>query len=328
MRTISSPLREVATLGLFPQPPFHFDGTVFNPSHFPSRDHHWEPGRYWQTLRWKGKTYGLRLRDLGSVDKPEVELTIFAEGEPSESENAIQEIAREVRWRFDLDSEGVPEFVRRFRQDEHLGPAIRRRPGMRPKSGYSLYEFLVITVMLQNTVVRRSVAMLQALFERFGQLVSFDGQELWAFWEPEDIHRASEEELRALKLGYRAKTLKRQAEQFVRGEIKESELRKIRDKGALVRSLDRIYGVGPQSACYMLFEHFHFYDALEYIPPWEGKIAGRILFGREVPAQQIQEFLTERYGEFRGLAFYYLLTDLFWRHREEPIPWLAELIRL
>jgi 3-methyladenine DNA glycosylase/8-oxoguanine DNA glycosylase len=322
----ASSLNEITTIRLFPKSPFHFDGTVFNPSHFPSRDHHWEPRHYWQTLRWKGKTYGLRLRDLGSIEKPEIELTIFAEEEPSET--IAQEIAREVRWRFDLDSVGVPEFVRRFWEDEYLGPAIQRHPGMRPKSGCSLYEFLVITVMLQNTVVRRSVAMLQALFERFGQLVSFDGRSLWAFWDPEDIHRAAEEELRVLKLGYRAKTLKRQAEQFVQGEIDELKLRKIRDKETLIKALDRIYGVGPQSACYMLFEHFHFYDAQEHIPPWEGKIVRRILFGREVPPEEIQRFLAERYGEFRQLAFYYLLTDLFWQHREEPIPWLAELIRI
>jgi DNA-3-methyladenine glycosylase II len=319
-------LDEIATIRLLPRPPFHFDGTVFNPGHFPSRDYRWELGYYWQTLRWKGKTYGIRLRDLGSIEQPKVELTIFAEEKPSEP--TIKEIAQEVRWRFDMDSVGVPEFVYRFRQDEYLGPAIRRRPGMRPKSGCSLYEYLVVTVMLQNTVVRRSVAMLQALFERFGRLVSFDGQRLWAFWDPRSVHQALEEELRALKLGYPARILKRQAEQFVRGEVDELELRKIQDKGALVKMLDGIYGVGTQSACYMLFEHFHFYDAPEFIPPWEGKIVGWILFGHEVPSEQIRGFLAERYGEFRQLAFYYLLTDLFWQHREEPIPWLVGLIRL
>jgi len=287
-------LNKAVSIRLFPRLPFHFDGTVFNPGHFPSRDYHWEPGRYWQTLRWKGKTYGLRLRELGNIEKPEIELTVFAGEKPSET--TAEEIAQEVRWRFDLDSVGVPEFVYRFRQDEYLGPAIRRRPGMRPKSGCSLYEFLVITVMLQNTVVRRSVAMLQALFERFGQLVSFDGQQLWAFWDPESIHQAPEEELRALKLGYRARTLKRQAEQFVRGEIDELKLRKVRDKEALIKALNRIYGVGPQSACYMLFEHFHFYDALEYIPPWEGKIVGRTCSGKRCPPSRFRGFSPNAMG--------------------------------
>ena len=159
-----------------------------------------------------------------------------------------RDIAAELRWRFDLDSTGVPEFVRRFKKDKYLASIIRKRPGMRPKSTYSLYEYLVITVLLQNTVVRRSVSMLQALFERYGRLVRFDGKALWEFWAPEQVHHAREEQLRALKLGYRAKTLKRQAEQFVHHEIDELALRNNRDMTVLAAALDRIYGVGPQSA--------------------------------------------------------------------------------
>ncbi len=330
-------LRPVATLILTPTAPFHFDGTVFNPSHFPARSEHWEPGRYWQTFRWRGRTYGLLLRDVGAVRRPRIQVTLFGRQRPPAA--MLREIAAELRWRLDLDSTGVPAFVRRFRRDRYVGPAIRHRPGMRATSACSLYEFLVITVMLQNTVVRRSVSMLQALFERYGRRVHFDGQELWAFWDPQDIHRAPEEDLRALKVGYRARILKRQAEPFVRGEVDELALRRIADWQVLVKKLDAIYGVGPQSAWYMLFEFFHSYDVLEHISPsaartlqtgetWKGKIVGRLLFGREVAPRRLRRFFANRYRPFRDLAFHYLMTDLFWQHRARPIAWLAKLIRL
>jgi 3-methyladenine DNA glycosylase/8-oxoguanine DNA glycosylase len=311
---------------LTPTSPFDFDGTVFRPDHFPSTDIHWEPGVLWQTLRWGHKNFGLRLQDLGSNTRPKIRATIFAEQKPSGP--TTQSILKEVYWRFDLRSAGVPRFVKRFRNDRIIGPAIRRHPGMRLKSGSSLYEYLVITVMLQNTTVRRSVSMLQALFERYGQQVLFDDHRLWTFWDPEKIHTASEPELRALRLGYRAKTLKRQAEQFLTGAFKETELRKIREKAALVESLDEIYGVGSQSAWYMASEFFHFYDALDYVSPWEAKIVGRILFRQNVGTAKVQELLTERYKEYRLLAFAYLLIDLFWQHRETRIQWLTRLIRL
>jgi 3-methyladenine DNA glycosylase/8-oxoguanine DNA glycosylase len=240
----------------------------------------------------------------------------------------IREILEEIWWRFDLGSTGVPRFVKRFQSDRIVGPAIRRHPGMRLKSGSSLYEYLVITVMLQNTVVRRSVSMLQALFEHYGKEVSFDQKRLWTFWDPERMHKASEDQLRSLKVGYRAKTLKRQAEQFLAGDVDEIELRSVTDKTVLAESLDEIYGVGPQSAWYMASEFFHFYDALDYVSPWEAKIVGRILFGNNVGATRVQELLTQRYKEYRLLAFAYLLIDLFWQHRETPIPWLARLVRL
>lgn len=311
---------------LTPTSPLDFDGTVFRPDHFPSRDNRWEPGVLWQTLRWRHQSLGLRLKNIGSNNRPQIRATIF--GKQRLSGSVIREILREIWWRFDLGSTGVPTFVKRFENDRILGPAIRRHPGMRLKSGSSLYEYLVITVMLQNTVVRRSVSMLQALFEHYGQEVSFDQQSLWTFWDPERIDETPEDQLRSLKLGYRTKILKRQAEQFLAGDINENELRIVTDQTVLVQSLDKIYGVGSQSAWYMTSEFFHFYDALDYVSPWEGKIVGRILFGRNLATSKVQKLLTQRYKEYRLLAFAYLLIDLFWQHRETRIPWLTKLIRL
>jgi hypothetical protein len=79
----------------------------------------------------------------------------------------------------------------------------------------------------------------------------------------------------------------------------------------------------------MLFALFHDYDALDHISPWEGKIYSRIIFGhsRATP-KRIMNFLQQRCPGYRSLALHYLMTDLFWRHREENISWLAKLIRL
>ena len=314
---------------LVPSQPFHFDGTFFNPSHFPSGDQHWEPGRYWQTMRLGDQTYGLRLEATAGRKKTAIELTVYSREAPPPE--VIDAIVAELEWRFDLQSAAVPAFVAAFRDDAHLGPAIRRRAGMRPASAYSLYEYLVITVMLQNTVVRRSVAMLKALFETYGTLLEFDRRTLWAFWPPEAIDAAGEDELRALKLGYRAKTLKRQADQFVRGAVDEQSLRREPDADALVARLDAIYGVGPQSAAYLLGEFFHRPDRLDYVPPWEAKVFSRLLELPEAPAssaEDIRDFFHQTYHPYPHLAAYYLWTDLFWRHREQPLDWLETMIRL
>ncbi len=122
--------------------------------------------------------------------------------------------------------------------------------------------------------------------------------------------------------------LKRQAAQFTGGEIGLTELHRIRDRSAVAATLERIYAVGPQSAGYMLAESFHFYDALDHMPPWERKIMGRVLFGRPTAAGRILRFFQERYGEFCQQAFHYLFTGLFWQHRRRPIAWLQSEIRL
>jgi 3-methyladenine DNA glycosylase/8-oxoguanine DNA glycosylase len=63
------------------------------------------------------------------------------------------------------------------------------------------------------------------LLENYGSQLEYDSKKLWCFWNPGDLMKITEEELRALKLGYRAKFIKRIDEQFARGLINEMDLR-------------------------------------------------------------------------------------------------------
>ncbi len=67
--------------------------------------------------------------------------------------------------------------------------------------------------------------MMQALLEQYGTPLSYDGQKLYCFWEPQVIDAVTEQELRALKVGYRAKSIKRVTAAFVSQDIDEFELR-------------------------------------------------------------------------------------------------------
>ena len=149
-----------------------------------------------------------------------------------------------------------------------------------------------------------------------------------AFWAPAAIAAASEDDLRALRLGYRARSLKPVTDSFVSGEVDETAIRRLNLEAAR-RELLKLHGIGPASVGYSLFEIFHHYDAFDSISPWEQRIYSRLLFDRDlVPADQLLNEVRRRWGRWRMLAGHYLFEDLFWRHRQEPIPWLAELIRL
>jgi 3-methyladenine DNA glycosylase/8-oxoguanine DNA glycosylase len=201
---------------------------------------------------------------------------------------------------------------------------------MRPMHLGSLYEYLVIAIVLQNATVRRSVQMLQGLFERYGSPLRFDGKELYGFWEADTLAGATETELRALKVGYRARSLLRVSEAVARGDIDERALR-----GAPVeeqrRALLSLYGVGPASVGYILVDVFHAFDELVHISPWEQKIYSRLLFGspvdEPVPVATLLDRLAD-WSPWRALAIHYVWEDLFWRHETAGVEWLAPLIRL
>ncbi len=222
-------------LVLHPTPPFHFDGTVHKPSHFPSGDHAWEPGHYWQTMRFDGRVFGTRMIDQGTLEAPCIALRLYAAEAISAADAG--RIAEELTFRLDLQAD-LSAFYHDLANDALLAPVFTRWRGMRVMVDASLYEFLVIATVLQNATVRRSTQMLEALFRTYGSCVAYDGKELYAYWPPEALCQATEEELRALKVGYRAKQLKRQAEAFCAGTLDEMHLRTLHSD-ALKPLLDR-----------------------------------------------------------------------------------------
>ena len=322
------PLRLVRTAELEPAAPFHFDATVYKPDHFPSADNESRPGVRWQTMRWEDELFGLKLENVGTVDEPQIRLSVWAGAEPAGE--LLDRLIAEVVYRYSLDLE-LAAFYRRARRDPRLEPVIERWRGMRPLNYSSLYEYLVIAIVLQNATARRSVQMLQALFERYGTLLSFDGKRLYAYWPPQCLARAPEDELRGLKVGYRARSLRRVSAAFASGAVDELALRQAPLEEQR-RALLGLYGVGPASAGYILSDVFHQLDELSHISPWEQKIYSKLFFDTDpehpVPVERLLQLFEERFAGFRGLAVHYLWEDLFWQRREGGAAWLEPLIRL
>lgn len=315
-------------LTFYPAPPFHFDSSLHKPDHFPSTDNHWQAGMRWQTMLWQGVPLGLKFEDTGTLEEPAVRLNVWSE-HPLEAD-FLQSLAQEIDWRNNF-SLNLAEFYGHFAADPQLGAALRRWRGMRPLNAGSLYEYLIIAIVLQNATVRRSVNMLQALFEAFGRSLEYDGRVLSCFWTPEALQEVPEERLRALKIGYRAKSILRVSQAFYAGEIDEFALR----SAALEEqreTLLRLYGIGPASVGYILFDVFHRWDDFRHISPWEQKIYSKMFFDRSpedpIPVPELLMLFEQRFSPWRMLAVHYLWEDLWWRRVNEPVEWLEQLIRL
>lgn len=321
-------LKKEIVLEIIPTSPFHFDSTFFKPGHFPSNDTKWEPGKRWQTMLWRGKRLGLIYESAGTTSKLKVRVKIFSK--ESLTKDFIESLKQEIIWRFNLDLD-LTQFYKDVDKDPLLTPIIKKFSGLRPMHYGSLYEYLIIGIMLQNTVVRRSVSMLQSLFERYGDLLEYDNQKLWCYWEPKVLAEADEQGLRALKVGYRAKSLIKVSKPFADSEIDELKLRsqsvEIQEK-----SLISLYGVGPATLGYIMFDAFHHWDYLRNISPWEQKIYTHIFFNKDNEEELVPvETMLKRFGKWgkwKALAVHYVWEDIWWKRRNEHIPWLERLIRL
>lgn len=170
--------------------------------------------------------------------------------------------------------------------------------------------------------------MTEALLRAFGMRVFFDGKVLFAMWTPAELRNVAEQDLRDLKVGYRAKTIRRLSDAFAAGEIDEVAMRQM-DPESVRRDLLKLYGVGRETARMLMEAAFHHHSAIDHLPPWEQKIYSRLFYGRSAVAEsRIIRDLNRRYGAYASLAAGYIFEDVFWRRRHEHIPWLEKEIRL
>lgn len=211
-----------------------------------------------------------------------------------------------------------------------LKAPIKNLYGMRPGHPSSLYEYLIIGVILQNASVKRSIQMFRNLLSKYGDILEFDGKKLYCLWDVGRFNHVDEQELRDLKVGYRAKSIKRLDKEFYERNIKEEDVREMildEQKGFLIS----LYGIGPATVWYILFDVFHRWDVFEHISPWEQKLYSQLFFKRDLDnlatVEELLEFINQ-FKEYKQLAVHYMWEDLWWRRENgEIIEWLEKEIR-
>lgn len=319
-------LREIVSIEIIPPAPFDFNLTVNKCSHFPTKDCKFIEDKYYFTTVYEDKAIIVKLTNIGTVKIPSILLSVYSY--ENISDNICKKIISEIQWRFGLN-EDLKDFYHKYSSDSILGPIIKRNMGMRVKTQQSLYEFIIVSFVLQNATVRRSVQMMDNLLERYGTKTKIDNIELYLPWKVSDLNNVTEDELKELKVGYRAKSILRATEVGNSSYFREETLRRLPYDELRERILS-IYGIGPASAGYILFEVFRRYDALEFISPWELKIYNKILFqdDHSRTSDEIIKFARERWDRWCMLALHYIFEDLFTQHKQCKIQWLDDFIKL
>jgi 3-methyladenine DNA glycosylase/8-oxoguanine DNA glycosylase len=317
----------VETLIIEPTIPFDFDGTFHKPDHFTTDDHEYVKGIRWQTMNWNGIKLGLKISNIGKVDEPLIKVDIYAKKKLDK--DYIKSFENELIYRFNLDL-NIKDFYDKFGKHPSLKDPIKNLYGMRPGHPSSLYEYLVIGVILQNASVKRSIQMFRNLLSKYGEVLEFDGKKLYCLWDVGRFKDVDEQELRDLKVGYRAKSIKRLDQEFYERNIEEKDVRKMsldEQKDFLIS----LYGIGPATVWYILFDVFHRWDVFEHISPWEQKLYSQLFFGRGLgdlaTVEELLEFIND-FKEYKQLAVHYMWEDLWWRREGgEAIEWLEKEIR-
>lgn len=304
-------LRKYDELSLSAVSPFNFKYTVYKPSHFPTRLEEFDEtsGTFYRTFRLnEDKILGLKISDLA---KKQEENGLFLEVYSANKldRKDLDYLEKHVNGAYGL-KENINEFYEYVKSDEELNVIIDSLRGMRNSCFETLFEILNISSILQNTTVKRSEQMMENMLFNFGKRVIYNGKELYAFYTPEDIFNSSEERLRELKVGYRAKFLMEIARHFVQNPHFEEKIKTMSFEDAK-KNLMEIKGVGPYSARIALFQYLRRPHEINF-DSWKRKIFSKFFFGNEdEPVEKVEKEAKNRWGVYAGYAALYIIESLF-----------------
>lgn len=223
---------------------------------------------------------------------------------------------------FDLNRD-YGKVKRVLRKDPLLKKAVAFGHGIRILK-QDPFETLISFIISSNNLIPKIREGIRRISETYGKPLIYKGETYYAFPTPEELSRATEEELRALGLGYRAPYIQKTAWLVHRAEIlkKESLVTELGEEKreelsydlSLVASLQeadclkalmRFPGVGIKVAdCVMLFSMEK--TGAFPVDVWVKKAMVHFYGAEPGSLPRMRSFAKERFGDLAGFCQQYL----------------------
>lgn len=208
---------------------------------------------------------------------------------------------------FDLETDYAHIEEVLSQKDEYMKEAIAFGKGIRILR-QDPWEMLISFIISQNKAIPHIKQCIRHITKRYGQALDEEGKDedmYYAFPTPKQLAKATEEELRECKVGFRAPYIMDACQKIDRGEIILNDIHRMRTAEAK-KELMKIKGVGPKIAdCILLFA----YGKAEVFPTdvWIKRVIEGLYFeGKEMKLEEIQQFAKDYFGDLAGYAQQYL----------------------
>ena len=198
------------------------------------------------------------------------------------------------------------------RVDEYLEESIKYGNGIRILN-QDLWEVLISFIISANNNIPRIKGIIERISKQYGKEIVYKEKIYYTFPTPEELSKASVEDLRKLGLGFRDKRVYETTRKIHKGEIDLSKIAEMKDTNKIREILETMPGVGPKVAdCILLFglKRFEVFP----IDVWVRRVMNDLYIKNEdetkVNKKEIENLAKTKYAELAGIAQQYLF---YWR---------------
>ena len=197
--------------------------------------------------------------------------------------------------------------------DEPMKESIQYGRGIRLLN-QDLWETIISFIISANNNIPRIKGIIERLSQAYGKEISYQGKSYYTFPTPQELSKASVQDLRNLGLGFRDKRIYETTQIILNKQVDLAKLKKEENSQVIRETLVTLPGVGEKVAdCIMLFSTL---KRLEVFPidVWVRRVMNELYIQNEdenkVDKKQIMELAKQKYGNLAGIAQQYLF---YWK---------------
>ncbi len=220
-----------------------------------------------------------------------------------------------INYYFDLDT-NYSEYKKELSNiDNFMEESIKFGKGIRILK-QDLWECIISFIISANNNIPRIKKIIEKISKQYGKKIEFEGNTYYEFPTPEELAKASVEDLRALGTGFRDKRIFNTTKMILEKEVDLEKMAKMENTQDMRNELLKLDGVGPKVAdCILLFS----LKRLDVFPidVWVRRVMNDLYIHNEdeekVNKQQLQKLAEEKFGNLSGIAQQYLF---YWKREE------------
>ena len=217
-----------------------------------------------------------------------------------------------IRDYFDLDTDYREYKEKLSKVDKYLAESIEFGSGIRILK-QDLWECIISFIISANNNIPRIKKIIERISAKYGKKISFEGKNYYLFPTPEELSKASVQDLRDLGLGFRDKRIYNTTKMILNKEFNLDSFEKIDNTSKMREELLKLDGVGPKVAdCILLFAC----KRVDVFPidVWVRRVMNDLYIHKEkeedVNKKELQKLAEEKFLGLSGIAQQYLF---YWK---------------
>lgn len=253
-----------------------------------------------QCFRWKEQGDG----SYTGVAKGRV-INVFREGDTIYLKNTNLEDFNNI-WKdyFDLDTDYSKIKNELRNMDEYLEKATEFGWGIRLLR-QDPWEMIISFIISSNNRIPMIQKAIKNLSREYGTYIgSYEGEDYYDFPTPQQLSKASIEEIRACSTGFRDKYIKSTTEEVIKNNDDVYSYRNLSTEDC-IKELLKFNGIGPKVGdCIALFG-MQKYDTFP-VDVWVKRVMQEFYVEDDMSLPKIRKYAIDKFGDLSGFAQQYL----------------------